>query len=505
MTRRHFIGATAVGLAATQAGIGGAQEATRRPNILLLMTDQHRADCVGADGNPHIHTPNLDRIAREGVLFRCAYSSTPSCTPARSGLLTGMSPWGHGMLGYGRVGYEYPNEMPRMLREAGYYTTGIGKMHWFPQRNLHGFHQTILDESGRSETAGFVSDYRQWFREHAPDLNPDATGIGWNDYQAGVYKLPEELHPTRWTGDTAVDFLEAYDRAEPFYLKVSFARPHSPYDPPQRFMDQYADAPVLPAVIGDWAERNAMRGVDVPKDTPRGDLGVEQMLQSRRAYYGSVSFIDEQIGRILAVLEARGMLDSTLIAFTADHGDMLGDHHLWRKTYAYEGSARIPMLLRWPEGIDAPRGRTLAHPVELRDLLPTFLEAAGSDVDPARFDGKSLLGPVMGKDQDWRETIDLEHSTCYWPENYWNALTDGKTKYVYYAATGKQELFDLANDPGELHDLADDPEHAGTVAAWRQRMVAHLSERGEPFVVNGDLGVRPKPILYGPNYPGSHE
>ena len=136
------------------------------------MSDQHRGDCLGADGNSAIQTPNLDRLAAGGVRFRCAYSSTPTCTPARAALLTGMSPWQHGMLGYGQVAEHYSVELPRLLRDIGYYTLGIGKMHWTPQRTLHGFHRTILDESGREESPGFRSDYRSWLFSEAPDADP---------------------------------------------------------------------------------------------------------------------------------------------------------------------------------------------------------------------------------------------------------------------------------------------------------------------------------------------
>jgi arylsulfatase A-like enzyme len=261
------------------------------------------------------------------------------------------------MLGYGQVAERYPHEMPRMLREAGYHTLGIGKMHWHPQRNLHGFHRTLLDESGRIESPGFISDYRQWFRAQAPELNPDATGIGWNEYRSAPYALPEHLHPTRWTGDRAVEFLDDYRDAEPFFLKVSFARPHSPYDPPERFIRMYQDAALPSAAVGAWAERHAHRGETPSKDAYWGDLGAEQVRRSRQAYYGSVSFIDEQVGRILDSLQRRGLLENTLILFTADHGDMLGDHNLWRKTYPYESSARVPLLLRWPEGMAGRRGQ----------------------------------------------------------------------------------------------------------------------------------------------------
>jgi len=484
-----------------------------RTNILLLMCDQFRGDCLGADGNQAIHTPNFDRIAEEGVLFKHAYSSLPSCTPARATLLTGLGAWRHGMLGYGRVAAKYTNEMPRMLREAGYYTMGIGKMHWFPQRTTHGFHKTLLDESGRSETKGFVSDYRQWFKAQAPDLNPDATGVGWNEYAAKPYALPERLHPTVWTGDRAVEFLNQYGSGangekadQPFFLKVSFARPHSPYDPPQRFFDMYADADLPKAVVGKWAQRNAMKGKKLGASTPRGDLGAEQVRSSRQGYYGSVSFLDEQVGRILATLEKQGLLEKTIILFTADHGDMLGDHHLWRKTYAYEGSARVPMIVRWPKGFtSAGRGRLLDEPVELRDVLPTFLDVAGVKVDPSRFDGRSVLGLVRGKAGNWRKYIDLEHSRCYWAENQWCALTDGHIKYIYGAADGSEQLFDLDADPDELCDLASDTKHAKTLAKWRDRLVTHLAERGPDWVANGKLALRPQKMLYGANYPKANK
>ncbi|MBN2311009.1 MAG: arylsulfatase [Candidatus Hydrogenedentes bacterium] len=473
-----------------------------RPNILLLMTDQHRGDCLGIAGNPAIRTPNLDRIGREGAHFACAYSTTPTCTPARSGLLTGLGPWRHGMLGYGRVGERYPVEKPRALREAGYYTTGIGKMHWCPQRNLHGFHETILDESSREESFDFRSDYRAWFMSEAPGLEYNATGIGWNEYRSAAYVLPERLHPTRWTGDVAVRFLERYARPEPFFLKVSFARPHSPYDPPERFMRMYEDCALPAAALGAWAGRYAERS-GAEYDIWHGDLGAEQIRRSRQGYYGSISFIDEQIGRILESLEQRGVLDETLILFISDHGDMTGDHHLWRKSYPYEASAHVPMVMRWPTGlVAAERGRVIRQPVELRDVLPTFLDAAAAPV-PDGLDGRSMLPLLRSDAPEWREYIDLEHDVCYHQSNHWNGLTDGRNKYIFHAMDGAEQLFDLETDPGELTDLAGDPAHADELRRWRARLVDHLAERGDAFVRNGQLALRPERMLYSPNYPGN--
>lgn len=474
---------------------------TSAPHILFLMADQFRADCLGAAGNRAIHTPNLDHIAREGVLFRSGYSCTPTCTPARSALLTGLGPWRNGMLGYGRVAERYPIEKPRALAEAGYYTFGIGKMHWHPQRNKHGFHQVLLDESGRAELPDFRSDYRCWFASEAPTLDPDVTSIGWNDYRGKTYQLPEELHPTSWTGRTAVRFLRSYDQPQPFFLKVSFARPHSPYDPPKRFMRRYAGKSLAKAVVGAWAQRYAPRSDD-SFSIWHGDLGADQVRQSRQAYYGSVTFVDDQVGRILDALGKRGWLDETLILFTADHGDMLGDHHLWRKSYPYESSARIPFLMRWPTGlVSAKRGQVLEPTVELRDVLPTLLHAASGSI-PEGFDGRSLLPVVEGKTSDWRAYIDLEHDICYNPSNHWNALTDGHWKYVFHARDGDQQLFNLDSDPHELKDLASDAAHQDQLRLWRGRLIAHLSERGEEWVKNGDLALRPKGHLYSPNYPG---
>jgi len=466
------------------------------------MTDQHRSDCLGCEDNHVIKTPNLDSIAADGVLFSSAYTSTPSCTPARSAILTGLSPWHHGMLGYGRVAEQYALEMPQAMRDAGYYLFGIGKMHWHPQKKLRGYHGLLVDESGRAETPGFVSDYRLWFRQQAPDLNPDATGIGWNDYRGKSYALPERLHPTTWTGDRAVEFIEKYDRPEAFVLKVSFARPHSPYDPPQRFMDMYSVDDMPAPHIGDWASRNASHEEPPDPSLWHGDLGARQAKESRRAYYGSVTFIDEQIGRIIAALKKRGVYDNTLILFFADHGDMLGDHHLWRKTYAYEGSAGIPMILRWPKSMVTARrrGGKLPQPVELRDVLPTFLDAAGATI-PSQLDGKSLLELVRGQTGKWRPFIDLEHSMCY-SNDHWTALTDGRQKYIYYAYDGREQLFDLEKDPGECHDLAGESSQQDTLKLWRQRMVAHLSERGPEFVENGALTIRKNRLLYSPHYPG---
>lgn len=497
VTRRHMLQ-----LAAATAGSSLQAQRPSKPNLLFLMSDQHRGDCLGAAGNATISTPNLDRIAREGVRFSSAYSCTPTCTPARACLLTGMAPWNNGMLGYGRVADKYPIEKPRILKQAGYYTAVIGKLHYSPQRNYHGYDWAALDESGRVESVDFRSDYRAWFASEAPGFNADATGLGFNDYDGKPYVLPERLHPTKWTGDVAVHFLEQYQRPEPFFLKVSFARPHSPYDPPQRLFRKYFESNLPKAQVGKWAADRYNKPSSAASDAWHGNFGENQVHRSRAGYWGAVEFVDEQIGRILEALEKRGMLENTLIIYTSDHGDMTGDQCLWRKSYAYEASAHIPMLMRWPAGMlpREARGRTMPQPVELRDILATLADAAGATI-PGQIDGRSMLDLVQRNGEGWREWIDLEHDVCYSPANHWNALTDGRRKYIFHARDGEEQFFNLESDPHELADLAGESAQRHEVAQWRSRLIDHLSVRGERFVSNGRLALRPNSLTYSPNYP----
>jgi arylsulfatase A-like enzyme len=404
------------------------------------------------------------------------------------------------MLGYGEVAVNYAAELPQVLRGAGYYTAGIGKMHWTPQRSEHGFHQTILDESGRVESPDFRSDYRSWFWTESPLGDPDSTGLDWNGYEARPFQPAEHLHPTAWIGETAVRFLRDYQRPEPFFLKVSFERPHSPYDPPARWFDRYSTA-LPPAVTGHWAEKFKARSSN-RRDIWHGDLGRDAVQAARQGYYGSVSFVDEQLGLILDALQRRGWRENTLVLYLSDHGDMLGDHNLWRKTYPYESSSKVPLLIRWPAGLgERSRSLRIYNPVELRDVLPTLADAAQAFI-PRQVEGESLLKLARYPDAEWRGWIDLEHDIAYSPENHWNALTDGKSKYIFNAFDGHEEFFDLSTDPGERNNLAADPSSQPEVKRWRERLIQHLAVRGVTWVHKGQLQLRKESVLYSPNYPG---
>ena len=488
-------------------GSGLANEANsppiKRPNILFLMDDQHRGDWLGAAGAKWLQTPNLDRLAREGALFRRAYSSTPSCLPARAALLTGMSPWGHGSLGYVAIPERYRQEMPRTFTEAGWRTCAIGKNHFAPMRNPHGYQTVILAEPNIRNLPE-ICEYRAWFNQKAPGHHPFEGFRSGNDQRGGLcYPLDEALHVTPWTADQAVQFLKGSAPGKPWFLKVSFLCPHTPLNAPRRWQDRYQSADIPGAAIGDWARReygSVQTSFARQAEATRGIVPEDELRATRRSYAAAISYVDEQVGRILTALEERAETENTLILFTADHGDMMGDQLLYRKTYPYEGSVNIPMIVRWPAsiGLKARRGQVRQELAELRDVFPTFLDAAGLP-RASSIEGVSLLEVLRGK--PGRKVLDLEHASCYAPKDGWVALMDKRYKYIYFEHTGQQQLFDLARDPHELVNLAEKPASTKVLKEWRQKMIQHLSIRGEPWVRNGDLAAFNEPVRRRANNP----
>ncbi len=471
-----------------------------QPNLILITTDQQRGDCLGCDGHPMVETPYLDWLASRGARFPHAYSAVPSCIAARSILLTGMDQWNLGQLGYvGGKEYDFPHTLPGELAKAGYHTQGVGKMHFYPQRKLHGFHNLVLDESSRREGHNFISDYRLYFEEHKEGAYGYRDhSIDWNSWMARPTHLPEHLHPTYWTAAEGISFLHRRDPTKPFFLWLSFARPHSPYDPPQVYYDQYIHRETPEPYCGDWSECHAVDSAD--PNAWRRCSSPEEIHRARAAYYGSISFIDHQIGRVLDVLRRLGLFHSTLIAFTSDHGDMLGDHYLWRKTYAYEGSARVPFLMSFPSDWSLPRGQVREDVVELRDIMPTFLAAAGIPI-PDTVDGGNLIPLLHENGEEWRDYVHGEHSTCYSAEQGMQYVTDGREKYIWFPHTGQEQFFDLQADPGETRNLVQEPVYEDKVTTWRQRLIRELAKRGDHWTDGQSLHPLSGPAMgLGPNH-----
>lgn len=475
-----------------------------RPNILFICVDQWRADCLGFTGHPTVETPHLDRLAHESINFTQAYTATPSCVPARAAIMTGLMPRHHGFVGYNdRVDWHYDVTMAGLLAEADYHTQCVGKMHVHPSRNLMGFHNVVLHdgylhrERSKPDDYGLVDDYRPWLREKLGQHEVDYldTGVGCNGYVARPWNYDEMLHPTSWVTTQSIDFLRRRDPTKPFFLMMSYHRPHPPLDPPGHYLDRYYAKELPEPLMGDWAAPHLpVRCLDSPIPTDR-----DQIDMARRAYFAQITHIDHQLNRMFMALYEAGELDNTAILFTADHGEMLYDHNLIAKAFPFDGSARIPFLLRLPKTGDWRQAsqsgvQKMDRLVELRDLLPTFCELAGAEI-PEQIDGRSILPLCRNEDVAWRDYLHGEH-TLGVESTQW--LTDGREKYIWYPQTGRELLFDLDNDPTELHDLSV-VKH-DRVQFWRSRLIKELMDRQEGFVQDNALVVgRPQsPTLSNP-------
>lgn len=457
-----------------------------RPNILFICVDQWRADALGFAGHPVAETPHLDRLAQEGTYFSQAYSATPTCIPARAAIFTGLSARHHGFAGYNdHIDWNYDVTMAGLLANAGYHTQAVGKMHVHPARNLVGFHNVVLHdgylhrERSKRDEYGLVDDYTPWLRSKiGPDADHVDTGVGCNGYVARPWMYDEMLHPSSWVVSQSVDFLRRRDPTRPFFLMSSFHRPHPPLDPPGHYLDRYLTKEMPAPAMGDWAPPELpSRALDspVPSDP-------DQMRIAMAAYYAQITHIDHHLNRLFMALFEHGVLDNTVILFTADHGEMLFDHNHVAKGTPFDGSARIPFILRLPRHMrQNSTPQQVDRVVELRDLLPTFCDVAGTDV-PDYIDGRSILPLVDGEDTSWRSDLHGEH---YMGDDSNQWLTNGREKYVWYAQSGRELLFNIEDDPTELHDISE--EQPQRTVFWRQRLIAELTGREEGFVRNGEL------------------
>lgn len=458
-----------------------------KPNIIFIMCDQMRGDGLGADGNDVVQTPNLDYLASMGTLFSHAYSAVPSCLPARATIWSGQDQWHTGVLGMGAGQGHVPNDFPHTLAGEltanGYRTHMVGKGHFNPHRAMMGFESQELDESGRMPT----SDHREWFEAQAPDgVTPDDHGVDWNSWHARPWHTEERLHPTYWTMSRSIEFLAGREKEQPFFLHISFARPHSPYVAPQCYHDLYKDADLPGPHIGEWSSMHDDPETAVLPNAWRGRMTDAQIRRAQTGYYGEISFIDTQVGRLINWMRRndREALANTWFLFTSDHGDMQGDHNLWRKTYAYEGSARIPFFVAPPSSTGKPKQRRAGEVVELRDVMPTLLDAAGIDI-PKTVIGRSVLPIMNGEAREWREYIHGEHCSCYSPEQEMQYVTDGNRKFIWLPRTGIEQFFDLETDPGECVNLVDDSSRQKEVKKWRGYLVKELEGRGCGWVKDG--------------------
>ena len=444
-----------------------------QPNLLILMTDQHRWDALGAAGIEKIRTPNLDRLARSGVYFRQACCPTPICVASRMSFITGHRAGRHRWVANQALPGPVP-ELPTimtLLHRAGYHTQGIGKMHF--RGRLHGFQDLLRMEEGVQYRVD--DDYLLDLKEHGVRTRYPQGLRDLLYYQPQTSGIPVEHSKSAWVARKSVEFLHAHRRHrkdKPFLLWSSWIAPHPPFAPSAPYDALYdpaeMDPPVYPerpaGTLPCWSMRGRLDGAHL--DTPR-------IQRIRALYYGLVSQVDDGVGQILDALEELGLADNTVVLFVSDHGDMLGDHGLAQKNVPYEASVRLPMLLSWPGRTEA--GRTCDDLVGLDDVLPTLIENLGLEYDPGtgKLPGASLLGRPGGGLGEARDAYVIDYGS---ESARWICLRTCTQKYVLWAKGGTEELYDLAADPHETRNLID--EQPGAAQRFRQRVLDWEREHG---------------------------
>ncbi|MGD9497238.1 MAG: sulfatase [Armatimonadota bacterium] len=474
-----------------------------RPNVLLITADHMRRDALGCNGNEFVRTPHLDALARRGVTFACSYTPNPICVPARASITTGN--YSHVCTGTKSNGGRIRDDQVKIaahFAQAGYRSIAVGKLHYVPYappgepRLLHGFQHAELCEEGRI-IARFdptgrmrgLEDYHDWLLQTGWGGYERAHAIGNNDVHAAASPLPEEFHPDSWVATRAIANLDTHLRSnpdQPFFMWASFTKPHPPYDPPQPW-DRMYDPREIPPPVGTCellADRDPMyRTWPIAYGWDR--MSPEAIQNSRAHYFGLVSFQDHNIGRIIAFLRDTGALDDTIIVYTADHGDLLGDFRCFFKCNMFEGSVGVPLIFAGP-GV-APQGSVSAL-AGLQDILPTLADMTGAPL-PRQVMGKSLAAVLAGEQSRVREHYVAQSLDS---PNQRYMVRSERWKYVYHELGGVEELYDEVADPAELRNLAaHKPE---VVAELRGMLIDWARENGDDALLDdsGDLVTSPE-------------
>ena len=487
----------------------------RRPNILFICTDQQRYDSLHCTGATWAKTPNLDRLARGGALFRNCYVQNPVCSPSRASLFTGKYVANHGLYANGVPLPAHQRMFTGPLAESGYDCGMIGKQHlhpcdtWQTEPRLDDGYRVFEWAHGPNHRA-IENDYHRWLRrvhpkvysEVFPEQGANESVAFGNKAKAGtpIDHVPTEAHYSHWVAERAIEFINhPRDEEERFCLVANFFDPHHPFGAPQEFRDRI-DSDAIPApntcegeLKGKPGEQEWYSEKSYGGTAPGFKEYTEGQIREIRAqYWAMIALVDHEVGRILAALDSRGLKEDTLVVFSSDHGELLGNHQqLLKGPQLYDDLVRVPLIARWPERI--PPGTDIDELVQWVDLSATFLDAAGCA--PGRgVQGRSLLPLMAGKRDGWRNWALSEYRSSGFTTNppiMTTMLRSDHWKLIIWhgsPAEGSRrdgELYDLSVDPGELRNLFHDPEFADV----RRRLkgvlldvMAEAEDRTEPQV-----------------------
>lgn len=455
------------------------------PNILWLCTDQQRFDTIGALGNSLVNTPNIDRLAAEGVSFSNAFCQSPVCSPSRASFLTGRYPR---TTRCRQNGQQIPADeilVPKIFRDAAGYTCGLaGKLH---------LASCSGDKVERRIDDGYADEHFHWSHHPQPNWGEKNAyqqwlhdkGLTWDkiydnppaDSPFIRHGVPAEHHQTTWCAEKTIDFIHENRSGKRWFFSFNCFDPHHPFDPPPEHLSKYdpsgmplpkyregelENKPVFQQLDHEWAHNN-------PGEFHAGAMTDDDRRNVTAAYYAMCELIDDQVGRILDALDEAGQRENTIVIFMSDHGEMLGDHGLYFKgPHFYDEAIRVPLILRYP-GHFKENHRVNAL-IELVDLAPTLLEAAGIDPPSDRLQGKSLLPLLKGETNTHRDAIFCEYYNSWTHRSaYATCLRTTTHKLVRYHATDEGEFYDLESDPGEFENLWDDPAHRDQKLALVQK------------------------------------
>lgn len=461
-------------------------EKKKRPNIILFMADQLRFDAMGCYGNTQIHTPNIDNIALNGSIFDNHFIQNPVCSPSRCSVLTGRYPKNHGTRDNGIPLRDSEITFPEMLKSGGYRTAAIGKMHFTTQfvpkeneeddwpEDRYGF--DVVHTTSDTKTG----EYLDWLKEKSPadyevvkmqgerKAKEDRASAADKDVSGPPQVYPSEINPkyhqTAWTANQTIDFINESEGEQPFFVFCSFVDPHHPFDPPAPYSTMYDPDKLDPPVFteGELADKpshyNRHRtghGCSNEKYDYRR-LTDHDWGAVKSAYYGMISLIDDNIGRILKTLQDKGIEDDTLVLFTSDHGELMGDHGLlFKGPFHYDCLIKAPMIIKWPGVV--PKGSRYQQITEHIDVMATILDYAGVPA-PYGMQGMSMA-PIMRGNSGGGRQYALTEFNCYdWGLNV-KTITGRDYKLTYYAGERFGELYDRNADPTETVNLWNHEEY----------------------------------------------
>ncbi len=427
----------------------------KKPNILWIFSDQHRAQALSCYGDENINTPNLDRLAREGARFQRAYSNTPLCSPFRANLYTGKYCTTNGVTSLHRPLLPVHRTLAQELQEFGYYTSHMGKWHL----------------SGGAAPCHFASPYfRQgwdewlgWENSNCPFETEYSVGMG----PRPLKKL--EGYQTDILTDFTVEWIKNQPADRPWFHVVSIEPPHPPNVAPERFMEMFRDKEIK------------LRD-NVPLDHPQ----LEDFKESIRCYYAQIANLDFNVGRIIKALEETNQLDDTIIFYFSDHGDLMGSHGRMHKGRPESESSQIPILIRYPWKV--PQGLVTDALISAVDIAPTLLGMIGAPV-PDYVEGEDLSKVVFGLVKEGAKMVLLQYESTYFAENpdeRFRSVISNQWMYTVFGANRPSQLFDMEKDPYQMNNIVNKSEYAGIQQKLHRLLENKLEEIGDNFLKGGN-------------------